>query len=764
MAPRYPRYERQARGSAQLRGPGQIDFAASRESEHNAQLLGAAADRMFNFATQSVEKQARHQGQRDAAIQPGETLAQFKNRAPQTAYEESAYATAVNISAARISTEARTGMNEAWLDWRKNWQTGDGLTPQDLVATMTGITNGLSDTIAALDPVAGEQVRAKLNMYAESLYLDVSGIFLKEQAKEFAAKSVELLADTSADLQRYARRDLDADTFDVGLGLRLRNYDAEQRTLGRDPDDVASDVVKLRHQAHEDRVRGQYSRLTSIEEQKKYLADFKADENYKKTARGLTSGQIKMLKSEMAGAPAYAAAALKRQAAHVKSVASANFGGLAQGHVPPQADQRTLTNLAEKSGDPEAVADVVLLSEGIKLQATMMRMSANEQSALVASMEAAREAAGGTNPRQAKLINLAAEINTHTFTAMQTDQVTFFNRRASPGDQLSTIFFQDLNPDNEEAVRKLADRVTRINQFSFQMGDFTPIYFSKEERAALKSIFDGQLSPGIKLAAIKALILASGGAGRSIELVKQVADDAGSLVVAGAVALGGNDRAARDIFSGLAAVESGGQVEASDGGGSFTNLHKQKIFDAVLATGESGGYLLNESNMGTIKTAANAMFQGMLQRSADARENAAEWYERAVQQALGADYVGDVIVSGGVLKGRKVVDREGIFTGDIIYKIHLDTTMPVENFRWLEENWDNLQPEHIPTYAIGLNQGWPKTQKGDDAKIVDLREAIFAPGDKPGWVRLLTPQGDGYQDDFQINLKQVHRLMRVKSK
>jgi hypothetical protein len=175
-----------------------------------------------------------------------------------------------------------------------------------------------------------------------------------------------------------------------------------------------------------------------------------------------------------------------------------------------------------------------------------------------------------------------------------------------------------------------------------------------------------------------------------------------------------------------------------------------------LATGESGGYLLTTGNMGTIKTAANAMFQGMLQRSADARGNAAEWYERAVQQALGADYVGDVIVSGGVLEGNRRTNTT-LGLGGTRHKIHLDTTMPVENFLWLEENLVNLQPEHI----IGLDQGWPKTQKGDDAKTGDLQKAIFAPGDAPGWVRLLTPQGDGYQDDFQINLKQLHRLMRV---
>jgi hypothetical protein len=768
MAKDYPRYERQARrGSAQLRSPGQIDFAASRESARNAQIVGNAADQMFNFAMRGVEKQAVHQGKRDALIDTPGTLKRYQSTAPQTKYEESAYATAVDISATRISTEARKSMNDAWLEWNQNWQEQE-LTPDDLRNSMAAISTGYSDTITALDPLAGEKLRGKLEMHSQSLYLDVSGTYLKQQAKEMAADQINLLDLTEDQLRKFASQgNLTTSQFDSTLSMFIDEYKRDQKNLGRDPNKIAGDIAKLKSQSHEDRVRGQYSILTSLEDQAEYLKKFKADSYGEnpgtKLARGLDSGQIKMLTGEMEGAPRAAAAKLRRQASSVNSAASELFGNLGNGHVPAASEVESLEKLAEQTGDPDAIANVTLLSEGIKLQARMMKMSAAEQGNVVDAMRRAT-ADKGTGARQADLIDLATKISKHTQVSMSKDQVTYYNRRASPGDQLPPIRFEDLNISNGKGIAKLRDRITRINKFAVSMGSFDPIYFSKTEADQISSVFNGlmtETAPHLKLAAVKALNLASAGAGRPISLVQQISGNAGSLVVAGSISAGGNDQGAIDIFNGLAAAEAGGEITAVEAGDEFTNRRKEEVVGKLLATGESGSYLLEGRSLGTVRTAAGALFQGMLQRSDDARSDPAEWYERAFQQALGAEYVGEDIVTGGVHEGARKTDTTWGFLGTG-HKIHLDTHMPVADFRALEENLVNLEPEHI----YGLNQGWPKVgnKNKEDAKIGDLQQAVFAPSasGRAGWARLLTPQGDEYLDGYEVNLVKLHDLMTKK--
>ena len=762
MAPRYEKYERQIRGSAQLRGPGQIDFAASRESERNANIVGAAADRMFNFAMRSVEKQAIHQGQRDAAKQPGATLEQFQTRAPQTAYEESAYTAAVNISAARISAEARSSMNEAWLDWNANWQRGEGYTPQDLIAKTNGITTGFSETIGALDPVVGEQVRGKLNQYAEGLYLDVSGTFLGEQAKQLAAESVALHDDTATDLQRYSRLDHGGATyFDGGLEVRLRNYAADQKLLGRDPDDVAMDVVKLRRQSHEDRVRGEYGRRPSIEDKQKYLDDFKADENYKKTARGLTSKQIKMLKGEMEDAPRQAAAKTARVARAVAQDAKEAFGNLAHGFSPGVALQRKWLKIANDTGDPDAVAAVNLLNAGVELKDRLNKMPVIAANDYVGRMR--QGVAAGASGQAANLILLGDSINAAAEAAMRADQVTYHNTRVNQDKPWAALTTGDLNPLIPGNSEKIADRVAAVDAFATSMGNFDPIYFSSAEKQHFTTFFSSpEIAPETKLAAVTALNGASPDG--STRLLAQLSDNAGPMVVAATLASDGNDVAALQIMQGIEADGLGLKAEGEPGALAFGEKERAVIFDDLLRSGPVRAMQFDDKTIATTKSAAKMMYLGMYQNDFKAKENPEEYYTRAVQTTLGARYSDADITHGGIHEARKIGAVYGTnLTG---HKVLLSSQMPVQHFRWLEDNLKGLTKEHLVAHDLvaEAHQGWPKVgNKGkDDARIEDLRQATFAPGSSPGWARLLTPQGDGYQDGYEVNLNQLYLLMTRK--
>ena len=763
---RYPRYERTGSLTARAHVPGMPDFADAREQQRNAQILGASADRMFQFAMKGVEKQARHQGARDAASAPEATLQKYQANAPQTAYEESAYATAVNISATRIETEARTEMNSAWLDWQKNWQQ-EAYTPETLVTKMTAIQTGYSEALANLDPVAAQNLSAKLEMHGQSLHIDVAGTYLKQQAKEQAAQAVRHQVAYQGDFQRFARRaESNAEMFDGGLSVRLRNFRAGQLAFGVDPATVERSAAAMEALSHEDRVWGQFSRLSSPEEQKDFLEKFKADQNDgNKLARGLDSKQIQTLISRMKAAPGAHAAAMKRIATRVKSTAGDYFRNLGKGYDTRPGDLVDLEKQAHFSGDPEAIKAVNLLREGVNLRRRMVAMPVVVAEDHVTRMRNA--IAGGASPEAADLTELAEGIVATAKTGLSTDQVGYHNTIVNPEEPMAGLSTENLVP-TEENFAKIRDRVQSVNAFSASMGNFAPLYFTAAEKQHFTTFFsDARIAPETKLAAVMTLNKASPGG--SITLLQQLTDNAGPMVVAAGLVADGNNVAALHIMQGVEADALGLKPEGEPQAPVFGDKERAEIFDSLLRSGETARpFQFGNKTIATTRSAAKMMFLGMYQTDIRAKQSPEEYYTRAVQTTLGAKYGREDITHGGIHETRKPGALYGKnFAG---HKVLLSPQMPVQHFRWLEDNLNaedaGLTKEHLVAHDLATegHQGWPKVgnKASDDARIEDLRQATFAPGSRPGWARLLTPQGDGYQDGYEVNLVQLHLLMTRK--
>jgi hypothetical protein len=257
--------------------------------------------------------------------------------------------------------------------------------------------------------------------------------------------------------------------------------------------------------------------------------------------------------------------------------------------------------------------------------------------------------------------------------------------------------------------------------------------------------------------------------GGSITHVEQLTDRAGPMVVAAALASDGNDVAALQIMQGIEADGLGLKPEGlEEGTSAFGDKERAAIFDSLLRSGPVRAMQFDNKTLATTRSAAKMMYLGMYQNDIKAKDNPEEYYTRAVQTTLGARYSGADITHGGIHEARKIGALYGTnLTG---HKVLLSSQMPVQHFRWLEDNLNadggGLTKEHLVALDLmsGGHQGWPKVGNAgsDDARIEDLRQATFAPGSSPGWARLLTPQGDEYLDGYEVNLIQLHLLMTRK--
>ena len=289
MADRYPRY---TPSNISLAGPGRIDQASLKESIRSSTALTEGANKIMNFAFKQMEDKAKIEGSGYGAKHSQKVLQQFEGRTPSSVYDQSAFASAIKVAGAKIETEARSNMGQSLLEWKQN--KGD---PEELKTRLNSIIGGFSNTIGRMDSESGFLLSEKLKRLSNSVYLDYSEDWMKEQEKLLDQDYITGLDERQRGIEVIARQDVTFDQFNENLNAEIASLQEFLQTHNVEPKEIGKEIVILKSLAHRARVRGEFERS---DDKAGYLGQFTDDIDKRKSlARGLDEADIKTLQGEM---------------------------------------------------------------------------------------------------------------------------------------------------------------------------------------------------------------------------------------------------------------------------------------------------------------------------------------------------------------------------------------------------------------------------------------------------------------------------------
>ena len=659
MAPRYPTYQRNARLSASITTPPNVDFAGLREAAKGGQQISQAADRVVSFAAKEIETQSKFRGAQDAAANPTGTLEQFQDSGPSNAYERAAYDAAVKISSADIEVKARRDIANSLMEWERS--KGD---PTQLQARLASISAGYSDAIAQLDPVSGARLNGILSSAGSSAFLSYSETHLKEEQKRLAAGWTSASSSYQQEIEIAARNGLD-------IGPTLAAAQATASNLGVAPETVTSSVEKLRLAGERARVRGEFDRAA---DKQQYIDDFMADVGERTgPARGLFEADIKTLASEMDATLSGARSAAKSTITAVKGAVSDTVGAMRSGDRVSPTLISELTSRAEATGDPAAIAAAQRAE--IVFQATSPMRGANifAQRQAVENARSFVENANADTIEVARDILSAAEaIQRQTVTALETDQVSYLNKN---GQQLRAIDPADIeaaavgDPMLSGVDSTLSERRARIDDVAAQNA-VDPIYFSKDESRAY-GVFLENATPAQALIFLKGI--QNGFGDKASVVLGQIDNGEGNFWAdAGAVhQANGNNKFFADVFNGKKYVDEKGDapLNAAD---KETRTKITASLTSILGGGDLAARMQNVAGLAyTSRLAGGAV-----------EDQEGSLWRRTLQEAMGATYKGDKRLLGGVydMGGRNVI---------------LDPSMSIVDAEYVEDNVNRMSAETL---------------------------------------------------------------------
>lgn len=763
MADRYPTTPGSVQQRAAIAVPRAPEQAALREQQR--QLLGVsqAADRVVQFALKQERQQAELAGEHAGATAPEQTLQQFSDRDPFTVYERSAYDAAVRVSSARISTDALMAMREAHFEAVR-----DNQPPEELASRLASITAGFGEALEAVSPAARAELENRLRGQTQSLFLDHSEKWMREEAKANQAFQVRLFDEYSEIALNWGRNpdgfsaqlDPDAEyqgpaTPDAGLEAMLLDYEQQQLALGRSAGEAASDVIKLRTIAHIQRVRSEFA---NADDKADYLARFEQSLNEGgQLTRGLKGekGQslsremvveVNQLQSELrAGVAAVSAA--QTDAAHAAKRAITAYGdGLLTLGSPSERALADLDRLMAASGnDPEAgVAYQQFLTEmgvlkGLRLQPNLIAMQAFAQDVL--------EHLPNDTPEQMELQQFVREALAHDLRLAKSDLIAYHNL-ARPDDPIPLLVDADLIDS-----AALESRLTRVAEVAQTLGVDAPKFFTAEERGRLRTVLHNpEMPPEQRLAVLGAIAKSSPVHGRAA--VQEVTEGDGALFVAGSMFVDGRPMHALQILDGVAAHEAGRTVPVTP-----TMQHEaQRIFDAT--TDVVGTFpILDAESLAFAENIAELMVLGGFKRGT-ATKDMQETYTQALQVVMGATFDTDG-QRGGIMESRNGK-----------YNLWVDPKMTEGDLHALErllDARDVVTQQMLQDARRHANRAGVPGFEDVDALPRYLNDEPHSKGklqirasDRPGVAILLDQHGNAFKDYYEVPL--WHLLQVVKSR
>ena len=734
---RYPTLAPSARLTANVAVPKAADQAGLREAQKQSQSISQQANRIVDFAANSMANTRKIEGQRAGATAPAETLDRFKDETPGNIYERNAYAAAIQATSSRIETDARIQLNQAHYDWIASKGA-----PEDLSARLDSIVDGYGESMGQLDPLAEQKLRDTLQLQKHSLYLDYSGKYLQIEAKKNEARRVNYIAETNDLTSVFASGNLYSDAT---LSLMLDQFKAGLEGLGGEPDDNAREVVAMRLQARIQRAR---SLFKNSEDQPAFLQQFAAAIPGKASglAAGLNGNQHKALVKEMSSVVSGAVTIRNKAATALKKDITSNFDQLPDLFVPGETTLNAYARRSRALNDADATAALAKLNRQVAIVNVMRNMSIEAQNDFADQL--------GNQPDKTEDENedagLAASIARSSETLAGNDLVSYHNKVNTQENIPAMGVAEMANPT------LLQERLTQVATVADDLG-VARTYLTPRERDLGRQFFAGDASVEDKLTFL-ASFSDNGEAGKEA-LGQILTADAGIYAVVGGIyaqGSAGDVSTARTIMDGIAARKNGltpafelGAKEDEDTVG-------------LLVTG--GRHIIDGAGRGLFEQAVEALLLGASPSGGEITE---EMYQNAQQKVLGGSFNSKgKHIAGGVVdaEGRTNNVQLGNFYPD--YKVWLDPRTSHDDFKYLEDNRDKIIYADIQAARRAAGMQYPNELPTYlDHKTIrpeDIQDTKLSSTGRRNRAFLIGPNGGQFSENYQLPIHELIVVLRAR--
>lgn len=305
--------------------------------------------------------------------------------------------------------------------------------------------------------------------------------------------------------------------------------------------------------------------------------------------------------------------------------------------LPTPPDEWTKYATSDAAKTPKGAAVLQVGETKVHIATVMSKMSIDDAGRMVAGMRTEAAKGGATAPDGA-VIAFAEEQLTKQRTALNTDQLGFAaSKRLIPA--VAPLDFQGFTASNDPAAAgvlaaQFRDRTAQAQAVGAEMSR-SPQFLRPDEKARLAEVVD---QGGDKALALAGAIVKGAGPDAG-NVLKEISNDAPLLAQSGLIiANGGSMSAARDAME-------------------FNRLKANKLDPVTAAPTISGpasrdiigtAYSRVPEAAGNVRVMANAIAGARITRAGvDPKGSEADTiYKRALQEAAGASFVGDVQYGG----------------------------------------------------------------------------------------------------------------------
>lgn len=263
MVERLPRFQRRR---ADLITP-RIDFLSSAQAEARGyENMAAAVERMSEFAYEKAAESARAAGVERGTKEAPEVLRELMGKDPafMSIREKAAYETATKVFGAQVEADARLQMQEVALQAER-----ERLDPESTATRLNDVIDGFASSVNALSPATQAQLKLNLGSVRDSLYLQQSSRYLKEQDAIQTQKFDSTVADYVRTTERLGRQGVQTEVLDQNLNS-LFDF---MLSAGYSPEEAGRQSLLARGRFHEARLQGEFDDLETLDQRQAFIAE-----------------------------------------------------------------------------------------------------------------------------------------------------------------------------------------------------------------------------------------------------------------------------------------------------------------------------------------------------------------------------------------------------------------------------------------------------------------------------------------------------------
>jgi hypothetical protein len=237
-----------------------------------AQRLSSSLDQMSRFVFQRAGEVATAAGVAAGAKEPAEVLRDLMSRDPGTMgkYEQAAYESASRVYGAELETQARLEMGRISSTAKVN-QTPSG----ELSQQLQSVIDGYGDGMAMLSPTASAELRNRLSLIRDSLYLKQSEVEIEAEQERRKAEAIKAQDLTFQAFETFGASGLSTQALDKEIEAERQHLVAQ----GFGPVEVEKLLNTYQAAFHRSRLSSQYSRIGDLQGRRQFVADLRSQIN-----------------------------------------------------------------------------------------------------------------------------------------------------------------------------------------------------------------------------------------------------------------------------------------------------------------------------------------------------------------------------------------------------------------------------------------------------------------------------------------------------